>query len=121
MNRCLILYEPCGDALYSAKGLVLLSKSLKSLQNLPFSAEEQRREAVIHAEKLSIQGVQPTNVNDVKKTFNSADYVGNDRIVFNIKGNQYRLVGLTIFRTRTVFIRFIGTHSAYDKIDVKTI
>ena len=60
-----------------------------------------------------------SNINDVKKTFNSADYVGNDRIVFNIKGNKYRLVALIIFRTRTVFIRFVGTHSAYDKIDVK--
>jgi mRNA interferase HigB len=62
-----------------------------------------------------------SNVNDVKKTFNSADYVGNDRIVFNIKGNKYRLVALTFFRTRTMYIRFIGTHSAYDKIDVKNI
>lgn len=62
-----------------------------------------------------------SNINDVKKTFNSADYVGNDRIVFNIKGNKYRLVALVIFRTRTVFIRFVGTHSAYDKIDVKNI
>ncbi len=59
MNRCLIFYEPCGDAQYSTKGLFLLSKSLKSLQNLPFSAEEQRQEAILHAEKLSIQGVQP--------------------------------------------------------------
>lgn len=62
-----------------------------------------------------------SNINDVKKTFNSADFVGNDRIVFNIKGNKYRLVALIIFRTRTVFIRFIGTHSAYDKIHVKNI
>ncbi len=59
MNHCLILYEPCGDAQYSLKGLALLSKNLKNLQNLPFSAEEQRREAILHAEKLSIQGVQP--------------------------------------------------------------
>ena len=62
-----------------------------------------------------------SNINDVKGTFNSADYVGNDRIVFNIKGNKYRLVALTIFRTRTIFIRFLGTHSEYDKINVKTI
>lgn len=62
-----------------------------------------------------------SNINAVKQTFNSADYVGNDRIVFNIKGNKYHLVALTIFRTRTVFIRFIGTHSMYAKIDVKNI
>ncbi len=59
MNYCRILYEPCGDAAYSAKGLTLLSKSLKTLYDLPFSADEQRQEAVSRAEKMSIQGVQP--------------------------------------------------------------
>ena len=59
MNRCLITYEPCGDAHYSPNGLALLAKSLTDLQELPFSALEQRREAALRAEKMSIQGVQP--------------------------------------------------------------
>ena len=59
MNYCRILYEPCGDAAYSAKGFALLSKNLKTLYDLPFSADEQRQEAVSRAEKMSIQGVQP--------------------------------------------------------------
>lgn len=59
MNRCLITYEPCGTALYSTKGLSLLSKNLNDLKPLPFSAAEQRREAVLRIEKMSIQGVQP--------------------------------------------------------------
>lgn len=54
---------------------------------------------------------------DVKQTFNHADYVGNDRFVFNIKGNQYRIVGMIFFDKRTLFVRFIGTHQQYDKID----
>jgi mRNA interferase HigB len=58
---------------------------------------------------------------DIKQTFNSVDYVGNDRYVFNIKGNHYRLVAMIFFDKRTLFIRFIGTHSDYDKIDCKTI
>ncbi len=58
---------------------------------------------------------------DVKNTFNSADYVGNERVVFNIKGNRYRLVAAVIYSIRTVYIKFIGTHAEYDKIDVKTI
>ena len=61
------------------------------------------------------------NFSEVKKTFNAADYVGNDRYVFDIKGNQYRLVVLIIFKVRTVFILFVGTHVAYDKIDVANI
>ncbi|MBO0937537.1 type II toxin-antitoxin system HigB family toxin [Fibrella sp. HMF5335] len=58
---------------------------------------------------------------DIKQTFNSVDYVGDNRYVFNIKGNQYRLVALVFFSVRTVYIKFIGTHSAYDRIDVTTI
>src|ERR1700744_1583036 len=61
------------------------------------------------------------NFNEVRNTFNSADAVGNDRYVFNIKGNKYRLVALIIFRVRTIFIAFVGTHSEYDKINVSTV
>lgn len=48
---------------------------------------------------------------DLKKSFSSVDYVGNDRYVFNIKGNKYRLVAMIFFDIRTLFIRFIGTHA----------
>ena len=59
---------------------------------------------------------------DLKKDFPSADYVGNNRYVFNIKGNNYRTVVMLVFFAWTVAIRFIGTHKEYDKIkDIKTI
>jgi mRNA interferase HigB len=58
---------------------------------------------------------------DIKTIFNSIDAVGNDRYVFNIKGNKYRLVALIHFNIRTIYIRSIGTHSEYDKIDCSTI
>ena len=61
------------------------------------------------------------NISDVKNTFSSADYVGNDRFVFNIKGNDYRLVAIIIFVSKKVYIRFIGTHSEYNKINCKNI
>lgn len=59
--------------------------------------------------------------NDIHQTFNSVDYVGNDRFVFNIRGNRYRLVAMIFFDIRTVFIRFVGTHAQYDKVKVTTI
>lgn len=62
-----------------------------------------------------------SDFSSMKQTFNSVDYVGNDRYVFNIKGNRYRLVAMIFFSIRTVFIRFIGTHAEYDKIDCSTI
>ncbi len=60
-------------------------------------------------------------LNDMKQTFNNVDYVGNNRYVFNIKGNDYRLVAIIIFASSKVYIRFIGTHSEYDKIDCSNI
>ena len=62
------------------------------------------------------------SLNDIKKDFNSVDYVGNHRFVFNIKGNSYRLFAIISFNAKKVYIRFIGTHAEYDKIkDIQTI
>ena len=58
---------------------------------------------------------------DIKKTYNSVDYVGNQCYVFNIKGNNYRLVGKILFVQQIIYIRFIGTHKEYDEIDCSTI
>jgi mRNA interferase HigB len=58
---------------------------------------------------------------DLKRTFNTADSVGNNRYVFDLKGNHYRLVALVLFSIRTVFVLFIGTHSEYDGINASTI
>src|SRR5690554_6910350 len=59
------------------------------------------------------------NLNELKQTFASADYIGNNRFVFNIKGNDYRLVAIVIFASKKVYIRFIGTHAVYDKTTVQ--
>ena len=59
---------------------------------------------------------------DIKHTFNSVDAVGNQRYVFNIKGNDYRLIVLIQFTPKTVYIRFVGTHKEYDAIkDIQNI
>ena len=54
---------------------------------------------------------------DIKKTFNSVDNVGNKHYVFNIKGNDYRLIVVIDFTPHRVLIRFVGTHEEYDKIN----
>jgi mRNA interferase HigB len=62
------------------------------------------------------------NGGDVRQTFRDADFVGDNRWIFNIRGNRYRLVAMIFFSTRTAFIRSIGTHTEYDAIeDVSTI
>lgn len=59
---------------------------------------------------------------DMKQTFNSVDAVGNQHYVFNIKGNDYRLVVVIQFTPKTVYIRFVGSHRDYDRIkDIQNI
>ncbi|GHT42711.1 hypothetical protein AGMMS49965_14860 [Bacteroidia bacterium] len=57
------------------------------------------------------------NHNELKELFPSVDYVGKNRYVFNIKGNDYRLVALVLFVGGRATVCFIGTHAEYDKID----
>lgn len=61
------------------------------------------------------------NFQDIKRDFNSVDAVGNGLFVFNIKGNNCRLIARIIFRTRTLFIRFIGTHPEYDLLNISSL
>ena len=61
------------------------------------------------------------NPNELKRQYINASIVGDGRIVFNIKGNEYRLVVAIDYEFQVIFIRFIGTHSQYDKINAKTI
>ena len=53
---------------------------------------------------------------DIKKVFPATDAVGNGLYVFNVGGNKFRIIVRIIFKTRTMFIRFIGTHGQYDKV-----
>ena len=59
--------------------------------------------------------------NDVKAYYGNASIVGNSRVVFNIKGNDFRLVVAINYIASAVYIRFIGTHAEYDKINAATI
>ena len=58
---------------------------------------------------------------EIKSRYRSADNLTGHRVVFNIKGNTYRLIVRIHYNTQIVFIRFIGTHAEYDKIDATTI
>ncbi|MEM9685631.1 MAG: type II toxin-antitoxin system HigB family toxin [Bacteroidota bacterium] len=61
------------------------------------------------------------NSNELKQLFKNASIVGNGRVVFNIKCNDYRLVVAIDYEFQVIFIRFIGTHKQYDKINAKII
>ena len=58
---------------------------------------------------------------DIKLAYRNSNIVANNRVVFNIKGNHYRLVVAVNYDYGMLYIRFVGTHKAYDQIDVTTI
>jgi mRNA interferase HigB len=58
---------------------------------------------------------------EIKEAFRNASFTGNNRVIFNVKGNDYRLVVMVRYDKGLMFIRFIGTHIEYDKIDVVKI
>ncbi len=58
---------------------------------------------------------------DIKSVYQTASFLPNNRVVFNIKGNQYRIIVVVEYRHGNVFIRFVGTHQEYDRIDATKI
>lgn len=58
---------------------------------------------------------------DIKMQFRSASILKNRRVVFNIKGNDYRLIVAIAYRVGIVYVKFIGTHAEYDAVDAETV
>ena len=87
-----------------------------------FSEKYNDAESALSVWYYNVSAKEWNSLNDIRNDFNTVDYVGNNRYVFNIKGNSYRLVAIISFNAKKVYIRFIGTHSEYDKIkDIKII
>lgn len=70
-----------------------------------------------HEEVTNAQWSQPA---DIKAQYRSASILKNRRVVFNIKGNDYRLVVAIAYKLQIVYVKFVGTHKAYDAIDAET-
>jgi mRNA interferase HigB len=68
-----------------------------------------------------IEGATFKTPQEIIASFKDADYVGNERIVFNIAKNKYRLIAAFNYEFQLCFVKFIGTHAAYDGIDAKTV
>lgn len=62
-----------------------------------------------------------TSPQDLKNRYASASFVGKNRVVFNIKGNGYRLIVAVAYRFQAVYIKFVGTHADYDQVDAATV
>ncbi len=62
-----------------------------------------------------------TSPADIKAVYRNASFLANNRVVFNIKGNHYRLIVVIVYQHGVVYIRFVGTHNEYNLIDANTI
>lgn len=71
-----------------------------------------------YAEATKATWTQPS---DIKAQFRSASVLKNRRVVFNIKGNDYRLIVAISYKLEIVYVKFIGTHEEYDEVDAETI
>lgn len=58
---------------------------------------------------------------DIKRRYRTASILKNRRVVFNIKGNDYRLVVAVAYRLQIVYVKFVGSHREYDVVDAETI
>jgi mRNA interferase HigB len=86
-----------------------------------FWQEEPEAEQALKAWFHETEGAQWRNSAELKAHYGSASIINADRVVFNICGNKFRLVARINYASRTVFVRFVGTHRQYDRIDVETI
>jgi mRNA interferase HigB len=61
------------------------------------------------------------NPSDIKNVYRNASFLTNNRVVFNIKGNTYRIIIVVQYKFGLVYIRFVGTHQEYDRIDAESV
>lgn len=85
-----------------------------------FARVPQSKEVVLHWYMIA-KLADWSNFNQLKKVFPATDYVGNGLYVFNIGGNKYRLIARIFFEKRLMYLRFIGTHAEYDRIDLNNL
>ena len=91
---------------------VLKQKTLKDFWQKHANAEGPLKAWYAEASQASWE-----NSSDIKSKYRSADFLAGNRVIFNIGGNNYRLIVDVRYSAKIVFIKFIGTHAEYDKID----
>jgi mRNA interferase HigB len=101
--------------------IIARSTLVRFVESLAGHADYRAVKAALEAWFEEARQAQWKKPADVKEHYGSASLVGADRVVFNIKGNDYRLVAAIDYRRGIVFIKWVGRHAEYDKIDVRTV
>ena len=101
--------------------IIARSALIRFVEKLKGHKDQRAVKASLDSWYQEIKRAQWNNSSDVKASYANSSIVGAERIVFNIRGNTYRLVVAVDYRRSIVFIKWIGTHKEYDSIDVRTI
>ena len=88
---------------------------------IDFYKKHKEAKSQINAWYYEVKNSSWDNPAQVKEKYGNASIIGDNKVVFNIKGNRYRLVTKINYKLKIVFIKFIGTHKAYDKINMEDI
>lgn len=105
-----------GSTVYSPPVRIIARRTLREFWERHSDAEQPLRAWYHDARKADWRAPA-----DVKRVYANASVVGDNRVVFNIGGNKYRLVVAINYPFRICYIRFVGTHRAYDRLDVATV
>ena len=97
--------------------MIVINK--KIIDNCVYRHADSKKAMNKFVEKL--MSAKCNNHAELLRLFPYADFAGNDRYVFDVRGNNYRIVCLIVFAGGTAMVRFAGSHAEYDKIDAKTI
>jgi len=101
---------------------VIARKTLtRFVESLRGNKDQKAVKAALDSWFHEVRQAEWRNPAEVLRDYANASIVGPDRVVFNIKGNDYRLVVAIRYRLQIVFIKWLGSHAAYDDIDVKTV
>ena len=101
--------------------IIARSTLVRFIARLAGHKEQRAVKAALDSWFQEVRKAQWKNSAEVKVNYAHASIVGAGRVVFNIKGNAYRLVAAVDYRRAIVFIKWLGAHAAYDKIDVKAV
>jgi len=97
---------------------IISKKTLKDFYENPSYSDSKSALEAWHKEVLKLDWNNP---NDIKAMYRSASVIGDEKVVFNIAGNKYRLIVKINYYAKIIFIKFVGTHKQYDKINIQEL
>jgi mRNA interferase HigB len=97
---------------------IISKKTLKDFYEKPNCSDSRSALEAWHKEVLKLDWNNP---NEIKEMYRSASIIGNEKVIFNIAGNKYRLIVKINYHAKIVFIKFIGTHKQYDKVNMEDL